>query len=121
VAAPITASTLTTLAVFLPLIFLQGMAGIMFKQLAYVISFALVSSLVVALTLIPMLASRFMVLPPAGGASAGTRSIFYRLYASVGAFLEGLEDDYKSCCNSPCPIARPSFCFRFCCWGSVCF
>jgi hydrophobic/amphiphilic exporter-1 (mainly G- bacteria), HAE1 family len=95
VAAPITASTLTTLAVFLPLIFLQGMAGIMFKQLAYVISFALVSSLVVALTLIPMLASRFMVLPPAGGASAGTRSIFYRLYASVGAFLEGLEDDYR--------------------------
>ncbi|NQU43415.1 efflux RND transporter permease subunit [bacterium] len=58
--APIVASTLTTLAVFLPLVLVRGMAGIMFKQLAMVVSFALLCALGVALTLIPMLSSRFM-------------------------------------------------------------
>ncbi|UCF06388.1 MAG: efflux RND transporter permease subunit [bacterium] len=56
----ILASTLTTLAVFIPVIFVRGMSGIMFRQMAYVVSFALLCSLIVALTLIPMLASRFL-------------------------------------------------------------
>ena len=59
VTAAIIASTLTTLVVFLPLVFVRGMAGVMFKQLAYVVSFSLLCSLGVALTLVPMLASRF--------------------------------------------------------------
>ena len=54
----IIASTLTTLVIFLPLIFIRGMTGIMFKQLAYVISFALLCSLGAALTVIPMLISK---------------------------------------------------------------
>jgi len=58
VTSAIIASTLTTLVIFLPMVFIRGMAGIMFKQLAYVISFALLCSLGVALTLIPMLTSR---------------------------------------------------------------
>ncbi len=66
VAAAIVASTLTTLAIFLPLIFLEGVSGVMFRQLAYVIGFTLLCSLVVALTLVPMLASRI----PAGAAGA---------------------------------------------------
>lgn len=60
VSAALVASTLTTLAVFLPLIFVRGMAGVMFRQLAFVVSFALLSSLLAALTLIPMLAARFL-------------------------------------------------------------
>lgn len=56
----ILASTLTTLAVFIPVVFVRGMSGIMFRQMAYVVSFSLLCSLVVALTLIPMLASRFL-------------------------------------------------------------
>lgn len=56
----IIASTLTTLAVFLPLIFTQGMAGIMFKQLSAVVSFSLVCSLFTAISLVPMLAGRIM-------------------------------------------------------------
>jgi HAE1 family hydrophobic/amphiphilic exporter-1 len=52
------ASTLTTLVVFLPLIFVRGMSGIMFKQLAYVVGFSLACSLSIALTLVPMLASK---------------------------------------------------------------
>jgi HAE1 family hydrophobic/amphiphilic exporter-1 len=60
VSTAITASTLTTLVVFLPVVFIRGMAGVTFKQLAAVVSFALFCSLVVALTLIPVLGSRFL-------------------------------------------------------------
>jgi len=55
VSAAITASTLTTVVVFLPMIFLSGPASVMFGQLAYVVAFALICSLLIALTLIPML------------------------------------------------------------------
>lgn len=58
VASAITASTLTTLAVFIPLIFVSGLAGQLFKDQALTVTFALIASLLVALTLIPMLASR---------------------------------------------------------------
>jgi HAE1 family hydrophobic/amphiphilic exporter-1 len=53
----ITASTLTTIVVFFPMIFVIGIAGQLFKQLAFTVIFALVASLFVALTLIPLLAS----------------------------------------------------------------
>jgi HAE1 family hydrophobic/amphiphilic exporter-1 len=66
VSAPVIASTLTTLAVFLPLIFVRGMSGVMFKQLSYVVAFALACSLAVALTLVPMLASRVLAAPRTG-------------------------------------------------------
>jgi hydrophobic/amphiphilic exporter-1 (mainly G- bacteria), HAE1 family len=52
------ASTLTTVAVFLPIVFVEGIAGQLFGDQAWTVSFALVSALVVALTLIPMLAAR---------------------------------------------------------------
>ncbi|MFH1422125.1 MAG: efflux RND transporter permease subunit [Planctomycetota bacterium] len=60
VTAAIIASTLTTVAVFLPLIFVRGMAGVLFKQLSFVVSFSLFCSLLVALTLTPMLASKLL-------------------------------------------------------------
>ncbi len=60
VTAPIIASTLTTLVIFLPLLFVEGMTGLMFKQLSYVVSFSLVCSLFVSLTLVPMLCSRLL-------------------------------------------------------------
>ncbi len=53
----ITASTLTTICVFLPLVFVQGVAGQLFNNLALTVSFSLLMSLVVAITLIPMLAA----------------------------------------------------------------
>jgi HAE1 family hydrophobic/amphiphilic exporter-1 len=56
----ITASTLTTIAVFVPLLMLRGILQIFFKELAFAIIFALLASLGIALTLIPMLASRFL-------------------------------------------------------------
>lgn len=60
VATAIIASTLTTLVIFLPLAFARGVSGALFQQLALVVAFALMVSLVVALTIVPMLASRFL-------------------------------------------------------------
>jgi hydrophobic/amphiphilic exporter-1 (mainly G- bacteria), HAE1 family len=56
VAPAILASTLTTLAIFLPLLFLSGVAGVLFRQLAFVVAFALLCSLLTALTIVPMMA-----------------------------------------------------------------
>ncbi len=56
----IIASTVTTLVIFAPLVFGEGISGEMFRQLAYTVSFALVCSLVAALTIVPMLASRIL-------------------------------------------------------------
>lgn len=52
---PVTASTLTTVAVFAPLIFIEGMAGILFNDLASTIVFSLLSSLLVAIIVLPTL------------------------------------------------------------------
>lgn len=53
----VTASTLTTVAVFLPLVFVQGVAGQLFRDQALTVTIAMVISLIVAMTLIPMLSS----------------------------------------------------------------
>jgi HAE1 family hydrophobic/amphiphilic exporter-1 len=58
VGMPIAAGTITTMAVFLPLVFLKGIAGELFKDQSYAVVFSLSASLLAALTLIPMLASR---------------------------------------------------------------
>ncbi len=58
VSAPIVVSTLTTVVVFLPVLFVPGIAGFLFRDLALTISFALAVSTVVALTLIPLMTSR---------------------------------------------------------------
>jgi len=60
VAMAITASTLTTLAVFVPILFVPGISGELFKEMAITICFSLAVSLFVALTLIPLLSSRLL-------------------------------------------------------------
>jgi len=60
VCSAIIASTVTTLVVFIPVIFMRGMSGIMYQSLAYVVAFSLVCSLFVAMTLVPMLSSRYL-------------------------------------------------------------
>lgn len=57
VTGAITSSTLTTVAVFFPLIFVPGLAGQIFKDLAFTVCFGLVASLFVAISLIPLLAT----------------------------------------------------------------
>ncbi|HYQ56705.1 MAG TPA: efflux RND transporter permease subunit, partial [Draconibacterium sp.] len=59
VGGAITASTLTTIIVFLPIVYLHGASGELFKDQAWTVAFSLVSSLVVAIFLIPMMYHRF--------------------------------------------------------------
>ena len=61
------ASTLTMLAVFMPLTMIKGMAGLMFKQLGWITSIIMIVSTVGALTLIPMLCSQFLRFKPKTG------------------------------------------------------
>ncbi|MCP4915722.1 MAG: efflux RND transporter permease subunit [Proteobacteria bacterium] len=63
VAAAVIASTLTTVAVFVPIVFVEGVAGQIFGDLAMAVVFSLLSSLQAALVLVPMLAAREVVRP----------------------------------------------------------
>ncbi|MEJ2330394.1 MAG: efflux RND transporter permease subunit, partial [Gammaproteobacteria bacterium] len=60
VASAVVAGTITTLVIFLPLLFVRGVSGVLFQELAFVIMFSLFCSLLVSLSLVPMLASRFL-------------------------------------------------------------
>jgi HAE1 family hydrophobic/amphiphilic exporter-1 len=87
------ASTLTTLAVFLPLVFIRGMSGVMFKQLSIVVSFSLLCSLLVALTVVPMLSARILPSRPANiGSEQAFRARAFRISAQ---FFKNMENTYK--------------------------
>jgi HAE1 family hydrophobic/amphiphilic exporter-1 len=60
VGGAITASTITTIIVFLPIVYLHGSAGELFKDQAWTVAFSLLSSLVVAILVIPMLSARLL-------------------------------------------------------------
>lgn len=90
------ASTLTTVAVFLPLIFTQGMAGVMFRQLAVVIAFSLLCSLVSALSLVPMLAGLLLGKSLHSGSSdswsARLGGIFLRAFDALSDYYAEMLD-----------------------------
>jgi hydrophobic/amphiphilic exporter-1 (mainly G- bacteria), HAE1 family len=87
----ILASTLTHIAVFVPMLFLSGMAAITFGQLAAVVSFSLAMSLFVAVTIVPVLCSRFLNAPDHGVGRAGVTAALYRWSDRV---LNKLDDVY---------------------------
>jgi HAE1 family hydrophobic/amphiphilic exporter-1 len=90
VAAAVTAGTVTTLTIFLPLVFVRGVPGVLFKEMAYVIMFSLLCSLLVALSLVPVLASRLLAargVDTGGGWGAG-------LAARAGAWFAAMENGY---------------------------
>ncbi len=60
VAMPVIASTLTTVAVFFPIVYVEGLTAQLFKDLGVTVSFALLASLVVSLTVTPMLSTNLM-------------------------------------------------------------
>lgn len=60
VTMPVFTATMTKIAVFLPIVFVEGLAASIFKEFSYTIGFALLCSLLVALTVVPMLCSRLM-------------------------------------------------------------
>jgi len=91
VGAAITASTLTTICVFVPIVFVEGVAAQLFRDQALTVAFALVVSLGVALTVIPMLAARLGAPvvseadgPPPGAAVRATASAVRGVAAVLG-------------------------------------
>ncbi|MDE2848423.1 MAG: efflux RND transporter permease subunit [Gemmatimonadota bacterium] len=72
----VTASTLTTIAVFFPIVFIEGIAGQIFTDQALTVTFALLASLAVALTFIPMMASREGSLGERAGRGLWVQSAF---------------------------------------------
>ena len=88
----IIASTITTLVIFLPLIFVRGVSGILFKELAYVIIFSLICSLTVALSVVPMLASRLLASSQHRPRDPAPRTS--RWAAAANTVFAGLEKGY---------------------------
>ncbi len=92
VSSAIVSSTLTTIAVFVPMVFLAGMSGIMFQQLAYVIAFSLFSSLLVALTIVPVLCSRYLEIREP---DARRHPLLQRIVHRSGELLSWLDAEYQ--------------------------
>ena len=76
----IIASTLTTVAVFVPVAFTTGLIGQIFTEFALTISFSLFASLIVALTVVPMLASKFLTAKNGNINEQRANSTFYQSY-----------------------------------------
>ena len=110
VSLAVTASTLTTIVVFLPIVYVEGLASQIFRPMAWTVSFALLASLVVALTLVPMLSSKTLrvdALGVANGSSVpagnkaeqkGKKKKFKpkeRLFTAWGKFLTVIDELYR--------------------------
>jgi hydrophobic/amphiphilic exporter-1 (mainly G- bacteria), HAE1 family len=74
VSAPVIVSTLTTLVVLLPVLFVPGIAGFLFQDLALTVSFALVMSTLAALSIIPLLSSKFFARSDAKAEADGAKA-----------------------------------------------
>jgi HAE1 family hydrophobic/amphiphilic exporter-1 len=88
----ILASTLTHVAVFVPLLFLSGVSSILFTQLAIVVIFSLSMSLFVAVTIVPVLCSRLLVMPTPLSERTGVTGA---LFTASERALESLDDFYR--------------------------
>lgn len=89
VAISVIASTLTMLAVFLPLTMVTGMAGILFKQLGWIVSIVMIVSTVCALSLTPMLCSQWLRLDPKKG------KLFMLFFTPIEKGLGALDRGYE--------------------------
>ena len=76
VASAIVASTITTVVVFLPIVFVRGIAGELFKEQAMTVAFSLLSSLVVALAIIPAAASKYLTIKDESLGRVGKHPIY---------------------------------------------
>ncbi|MBQ7269793.1 MAG: efflux RND transporter permease subunit [Bacteroidales bacterium] len=88
VAISVVASTLTMLCVFLPLTMIQGMAGIMFRQLGWIVSIIMIVSTTAALTLVPMLCSRML----RAGRKEG--KVYKAIFGPINRFLDAISRGY---------------------------
>jgi len=108
VGGAITSSTLTTIVVFLPIVYLHGISGELFKDQAWTVAFSLLSSLLVAMAVIPMLYSRVIKPRTMIAASKSVRFHFY------GRLLEGILRKRWAVVGMALGImAAAAFCLRF--------
>ena len=96
VAMAITASTLTTVVIFVPLLFVKGIAGILFRQLGYVLMFVLMASLFTSLYLTPMLSCYLLKINGNQSRSKGRKKILRRLFEWSEQKFEKVEEGYKA-------------------------
>jgi len=91
------ASTLTTVAVFLPIVFVQGLTSTLFKQFALTVAFSLFASLVVSMTLVPMLSSRLLKVESREERSARKkRGGIFRIPALAAKAQDKFDDGYQA-------------------------
>ena len=83
------ASTLTMLCVFLPLTMISGMAGIMFKQLGWIVSIIMIVSTTAALTLVPMLCSQLLTNENKSG------KLYHFIFDPVNRLLDNISRGYS--------------------------
>jgi len=83
------ASTLTMLCVFIPLTMINGMTGIMFKQLGWIVSIIMIVSTTAALTLVPMMCSLLLSNKPKTG------KLYKAFFGPVNRFLDGISNGYS--------------------------
>lgn len=97
----ITASTLTTVAVFLPIMFVEGIVGILFKDFALTVTLALGASLLVALTFIPMLSSEFLKVAKVeiDSNSSNKKKKLNFLYTAFDKVYDKVEKTYSKTLN----------------------
>ncbi len=95
VAMAITASTLTTVAVFLPLAFMGGTMGELLKEISYTVCFALAASLIIALTFVPMASAVLMAHEDRHEGKGLFTKITDKLDRVVGSFLDKLDNYYS--------------------------
>lgn len=81
----VTASTMTTVAVFVPVLFMGGISAQTFQQLAWVVSFALLVSLVVSLTVVPTMCARVLRASSVNPVGSGLGAKFIRMQDALGA------------------------------------
>lgn len=86
VGGALVASTMTTVAVFLPIIYVKGIAGLFFKEQALTVAYSLLASLFVALLLIPMLSAYFLATPPSRAISRRSLEVPRGVYPSILRF-----------------------------------
>jgi len=94
VAMPVLAATITTIVVFLPVAFVSGIAGVLFRPMAYTVSFALISSYFVSMMLIPLLCSRFLRIERHKDPSRAPDWFHRRLY-QIGNWIDKLDLYYQ--------------------------
>ncbi|AOT69712.1 efflux RND transporter permease subunit [Geosporobacter ferrireducens] len=92
----VVASTLTTVAVFLPIAFVEGLVSILFKELSLTVAMSLGASLVISLTLVPMLSSKLLKVDTAEGKGRhGRFKLFNFLYDAFDKGFEKVESGYR--------------------------